>query len=100
MKKNTGEFENFIEQKTVEEAWDNINSMIKNSPSADNYMLAANLKIKQQQYGEALNYLFEVLKTDAENTVAKSKISLIYSILNITNNFYYENTYLDDSLYE
>lgn len=100
MEKEIKELEDFIEKNPTIDVWDKINSIIENQPSINIYMLAAKIKVKSEQYGDALNFLFEALKLDRDNEAVKSKISLIYSILNISNNFFYENTYLDDSLYE
>lgn len=55
---------------------------------------------RTQNYGVAMNYFNEVLKLDAENTEAKTGLQLIKNILQLTNNFYFENAYTDDDLYD
>jgi Tfp pilus assembly protein PilF len=55
---------------------------------------------RKQQYGEATNYFKKALNLDKNNLDAKVGIDLINSILKLSNNYYYENPYTDDDLYD
>lgn len=97
---NNAEIANLIDQHRLNEAWRDLEPKMQKQPSLEELLMAGKLKMMQQKYGEALNFYTTVLELDAENTEAQTKISTIKSILNISNTFYYENTYLDDGLYE
>ena len=55
---------------------------------------------RTQNYGEAINIFNSVLKIDKDNTEARTNLKLIQNILQLTNNFYFENAYTDDGLYD
>jgi tetratricopeptide (TPR) repeat protein len=55
---------------------------------------------KSQNYGVAMNYYNRVLELDKNNNEAEIGIKLIKNILQLTNNYYYENPYTDDDLYD
>lgn len=55
---------------------------------------------RTQNYGDAINCFNKVLEKDSENAEAKTGLTLIKGILQLTNNFYFENSYTDDDLYE
>jgi cytochrome c-type biogenesis protein CcmH/NrfG len=94
------EIATLIDQHRLNEAWRHLEPKIATQPSLDEFMMAGKLKMMQQKYGEALNFYTSVLELDSKNSEALAKITAIKSILNISNSFYYENTYLDDGLYE
>lgn len=60
----------------------------------------AKIHAKTQNYGAALNCYNQVLQFDASNSEALTGIKLIKNILQLSNNFYYENPYTDDDLYD
>ncbi|PKP08453.1 MAG: hypothetical protein CVU09_15535 [Bacteroidetes bacterium HGW-Bacteroidetes-4] len=60
----------------------------------------AKIHAKTQNYGVALNCYNQVLQFDASNSEALTGIKLIKNILQLSNNFYYENPYTDDELYD
>lgn len=55
---------------------------------------------RTQNYGVSLNCFNRVIELDETNSVALTGIQLIKNILQLTNNFYFENSYTDDDLYE
>ncbi len=55
---------------------------------------------RKQNYGKATNYFNKALILDKDNLDAKIGIDLINSILKLSNNYYYENPYTDDDLYD
>lgn len=88
-----------IDQHKLEEAWEQLTQLPDNEKT-ENLLLGGKIKMMQQQFGEALNLYSKVLEIEPDNSEAKSKINSIRGILNISNSFYFENTYLDDGLYE
>ena len=97
---NNEEIIKCIEDNKLSDAWERLKPQLAQKSDIDLYLLAGKIKMKQQIYGEALNYFYEVIRMESTNKEALSLISTIKSILNISNSFYYENTYLDDTLYE
>jgi len=55
---------------------------------------------RTQNYGVALNYFNKAIELNPNNSEAKTGLVLINNILQLTNNFYFENAYTDDDLYE
>ncbi len=55
---------------------------------------------RTQNYGVAMNYFSRILEIEPNNSGAKIGLSLIKNILQLTNNFYFENSYTDDDLYD
>ena len=55
---------------------------------------------RSQNYGEAMNFFNRVLELDTDNQDAIVGIKLIKNILQLANNYYYENPYTDDDLYD
>ncbi len=94
------EIAKLIDQHRLNEAWRYLEEKFSSVYGISELLMAGKLKMMQQKYGEALNYYNSVLTVEHENSEALAKISTIKSILNISNSFYYENTYLDDGLYE
>lgn len=60
----------------------------------------AKIHTKTQNYGVALNCYNQVLQFDPSSSEATTGIKLIKNILQLSNNFYYENPYTDDDLYD
>lgn len=63
-------------------------------------LLSAKIASQKQDYGQALNYYNRIIELEQNNQEAKTAIQLIQNILGISNNFYYENPYTADELYE
>lgn len=55
---------------------------------------------KTQSYGDALNLFNRIIELEPNNKEAEIGIKLIQNILQLTNNYYYENAYTDEGLYE
>ncbi len=55
--------------------------------------------LKENEHGKALDKFNKVLELQADNSEANTNIALLKSILNLNNNYYYENPYTDDNLY-
>lgn len=79
-------------------AFENLLVSDKNNIEVLNYL--GRIHSKTQNYGVALNYYNKVLEIDSNNDIAKTGLNLIQNILNLANNFYFENAYTDDELYE
>lgn len=85
----------------LDEAQDIFESLLENDN--DNVEVLVHLgKIhsRTQNYGVALNYFNKVIELNPNNSEAKTGLVLINNILQLTNNFYFENAYTDDDLYE
>ena len=63
-------------------------------------VLLGKIHSRTQNYGVAMNYFNKALSIDKNNTEAKTGLQLIKNILQLTNNFYFENAYTDDDLYD
>ncbi len=94
--------EKLIEEHRLNEAFEIVNKKLKSesNKSIEILFLAGKISMMQQKYGDALNFYYSVLELEPDNFEAQAKISSIRGILNISNSFYFENTYLDDGLYE
>lgn len=55
---------------------------------------------RTQNYGEAVNYFNKVLELQPDNEQAKTGLQLTQNILQLANNYYFENAYTDDDLYD
>lgn len=60
----------------------------------------AKIHSRTQSYGEALNLFDKVLELKPDNSEAITGKQLIKNILQLTNNYYYENPYTDEELYD
>lgn len=58
------------------------------------------INTRTQNYGDAMNFYNKALEIDPKNEQANTGIQLAKNILQLTNNFYFENAYTDDGLYE
>ena len=92
--------EKLIEEHRLDEALEALYPRLESDKSVKNLLLGGKITMMQQKYGDALNFFYKVLEIEPDNVEAQSKISSIRGILNITNSFYFENTYLDSSFYE
>lgn len=54
---------------------------------------------RTQNYGEAMNFFSKVLELESDNSEAKTGLVLVQNILQLANNYYFENPYTDDDLY-
>lgn len=63
-------------------------------------LLLGKICTKTQNYGEAINSFNAVLSNDSFNKEAETGLQLIKNILQLTNNYYYENAYTDEGLYD
>lgn len=55
---------------------------------------------RKQRYGDAINCFNYILEKHPAHSEARTELILISGILKLTNNFYFENSYTDDDLYE
>ncbi len=93
--------ETLIAQNRLKEAQNLLlNELDKNPNNTANLSLLGQIAMKNQDYSKALNAFNKILSMDPTNHEAIAFISTIRGILSISNSFYFENTYLDDSLYE
>lgn len=71
-----------------------------NTDVTNAYCLLAKIYTRKQNYGAAINYYNKALELQPGNTDANTGIELIQNVLKLSNNFYFENPYTDDGLYE
>jgi len=85
----------------LDEAQAVLDQLIKNEPQNTAALLTlGKLNTRTQNYGEAINYFQKVLEIEPNNSEAITGLQLIKNILQLTNNYYYENPYTDDDLYD
>lgn len=85
----------------LEESRELLEVLIKENNANELALLTlAKIHTRTQNYGEALNLFNRVLEIDANNSEAITGMQLIKNILQLTNNYYYENPYTDDDLYD
>jgi tetratricopeptide (TPR) repeat protein len=71
-----------------------------NSNNIDALIIMGKISSRKQDYGSSINFFNKVLDLQPDNNEAKVGLKLIKNILQLSNNYYYENPYTDDELYE
>ncbi len=90
-----------IQNYKLEEAREILEELIeKDSKNLPALIALGKIHSRTQNYGEAMNLFQRVLVYDANNSEASTGLQLIKNILQLTNNYYYENPYTDDELYD
>lgn len=90
-----------FEQQQYQAALDEIISAQSNGvESFELYLYQGRILKKMGRYGDAINALNRAKKLAPADPRPDSEIGLINNILQITNNFYYENPYTDLDLIE
>lgn len=101
MNQNLNEALDLISNYKLEEALELLEQLILDDPNNLEILLPlAKLHSRTQKYGDAMNYFQKVLAIEPRNSDAITGLQLIKNILLLTNNYYYENPYTDDELYE
>lgn len=90
-----------FEMYRYEEAYVILNELNKSdTENVETLSLLGKIAYKKQKFGEAINYFNKILEIEPDNTDAKASLLLIGQIMKLTRNFYFENPYTDDALYE
>lgn len=90
-----------FQQYKLDEAQELFEQILANdTTNKEALVFLAKIHTKTQNYGAALNCYNQVLQFDASNNESLTGIKLIKNILQLSNNFYYENPYTDDDLYD
>ncbi len=76
------------------------NIIESDSDNVDALIILGKIHSRTQNYGVSMNYFNKALEIQADNQDAIVGIKLIKNILQLTNNYYYENPYTDDDLYD
>lgn len=85
----------------LEESREMLELIVKQDPkNVEALLVLGKIHSRTQNYGVAINYFNQVLKLDNDNNAAKTGLKLIKNILQLTNNFYFENAYTQDNLYD
>ena len=63
-------------------------------------VMLGNIHSRTQNYGVAINHFQKAIDLQPDNTEAITGLQLVRNILQLTNNYYFENPYTDDALYE
>lgn len=63
-------------------------------------VLLGKIHSRAQNYGESMNFFNKALELQDDNQDAIVGLKLIKNILQLANNYYYENPYTDDDLYD
>jgi len=77
-------------EKLIEQEPENLGALV----------LLGKIHSRTQNYGDAINFFNRVLDKNPDHSEAITGLQLIKNILQLTNNFYYENAYTDDDLYD
>jgi len=78
-----------------------LENIIENENKNETALLTlAKIHSRTQNYGVAMNLFSKVLEINTNNAEATTGLQLIKNILQLTNNYYYENPYTDDGLYD
>ncbi len=90
-----------FEKDRYDEAYNILNEMIiKETQNVEALLLLGKIEYKKQKFGEAINCFNKILEIDPDNSDARASLVLIGQIMKLTRNFYFENPYTDDALYE
>ncbi len=101
MSKELNEAINLFQEYKLDEAQELLESIIKSKPDElEALIYLGKIHSRTQNYGVAMNYFNSVLEIQPNNSAAKTGLTLIKNILQLTNNFYFENSYTDDDLYD
>ena len=85
----------------LDESRDILEEIIKVEPlNIDALVTLGRIHSRTQSYGQAMNYFQKVVEVEPNNSEAITGLQLIKNILQLTNNFYFENAYTNDNLYE
>jgi len=79
------------------------NLILAQSSYPDNFQLSillGEIALKKQDFASAINHFNRAIEINPDCTQAKAYLKTIKDILNISNSFYFENTYLADDIYE
>jgi len=95
------ESERLFKEYKLDEARELLDFVLTNDPdNKEALILLGKIHARTQNFGPAINCFNKVLTLDPENLEALTGLKLIQNILQLTNNFYFENAYTDDDLYE
>jgi len=98
---NFAEAESLYKEYKTDEAKEILDAIIAfDSSNIKALLLLGKVNHRNQDFGAAINCFEKVLTIDGENKEAKIGISLAQNILQLANNYYFENTYTDDELYD
>ncbi|MDA3893531.1 MAG: tetratricopeptide repeat protein [Salinivirgaceae bacterium] len=85
----------------LDESRELLEDLIKDDPyNIEALITLGKIHSRTQNYGEAVNFFNKVIEKQPNNLEAITGLKLIQNILQLTNNYYYENPYTDDDLYE
>mgnify|MGYP000423854915 CR=1 FL=1 len=86
-----------IDDGEVEKAEEILNSILEDNPSCEEgYLLRGQIKQKKENLGGALNDYNMCLNLNAENRKAQTLKLIVADILNLSNNFHFEDPYTDN----
>ncbi len=101
MNKKTKEAQELFRNYRLDEAREILEEVISGEPNnIEALVTLGKIHSRTQDYGKSMNYYQQVISIQPENIEATTGISLIKNILHLTNNYYFENAYTDDDLYD
>jgi len=101
MKEKINKALDFFKNYKLDDAENILLDVITQSPNnIEALVILGKINSKKQDYGNAINFFNKVLELQPNNDNAKVGIKLIKNILQLSNNYYYENPYTDDDLYD
>ncbi len=85
----------------LDEAKDILEDIVKSEPEhIEALVTLGKIHSRTQSYGDAMNIFQKVLELQPGNSEAETGLQLIKNILQLTNNYYFENPYTSDELYD
>ena len=97
---NFEQIEKLYDNYKLDEAEELLDSILENDYNrVKALVLKGKIYSRRQDYGKAINMFNMVIEIDAENKDAIIGLKLISNILKLSNNYYFENPYTDDDLY-
>jgi cytochrome c-type biogenesis protein CcmH/NrfG len=101
MLERIAEAERLFKEYKIEEAGELLQMTLIDEPDNKKaLLLLGKIHSRTQNFGEAMNCFNQVLNSEPQNSEALTGLQLIKNILQLTNNYYFENAYTDDDLYE
>ncbi len=101
MEKQLNEAIALFEKYRLQEAQQILEYLVaEDDKNIDALLVLGKIHIRTQQYGDAINCFNRVLELEETNSEAKTNLVIIKGILQLVNNFYFENSYTDEELYE
>ena len=101
MNKDIKKAEELFRNYKLDESREMLEDILKSdSKNIEALVILGKIHSRTQNYGVSMNFFNKALEFQPDNQDAIVGIKLIKNILQLANNYYYENPYTDDDLYD